>query len=112
MSAGTFDLTGSAVASAAGVATATLGPVPIGQEWVVRRTAVTSSSVALSTAAVYRNGVSDMNFLDRARGAGNGATSAIAYRLRSGESVVVQWTAADVGARCLVNVQGDLEVYQ
>jgi hypothetical protein len=100
------------VASAAGVATATIGPVPIGQTWRVTRTSVRSSSaVKRPTATLYRGAVAPANLVDIARGSGAGDTSGIQYRLQAGESVVVQWTNCDAAARCSFAIEHDDDAY-
>lgn len=93
---------------AAGVATATIGPVPLGQTWRITRTSVTSSSVLRSTATIYRNAALAGNMIDATRRGGNADSSDTAYTLRAGESVVVQWTGADAStARCSFTIDGE-----
>lgn len=101
--------TASAIASAGGVATATIGPIGLGQTWTVLRTALTSTSTVRTTATIYRNAVSPGNFVDQSRGGGNGDVTGTAYKLQSGESVIVQWTGCTAGATCIVTVDGQLE---
>lgn len=98
-----------ATADASGVALASIGPVPLGQVWVIQRTSVQSSSVLASTAGIYLNSVYEPYRVDRANGTGNGATSGIGYRLRAGESVLVQWTGCTPGAVCTFSVDGAVE---
>jgi hypothetical protein len=99
-----------AVANAAGVASASIGPVPIGQTWKIERTSVQSNSAARSTATVYRGvATTPANYIDSAKGSGNGDSSMISYRLRPGESVTVQWTGCTVGARCTFSIDGEVE---
>lgn len=98
-----------AVANAAGVASASIGPVPIGQVWKIARTSVQCNSVVRSTATVYRNSALPGNYIDSTRLGGNADSSDTAYRVRPGESIVVQWTGADVGARCSFSIDGETE---
>lgn len=102
-------VTASAVATAGGIATATIGPIGLGQEWTVSRTVISSTSALRSTATIYRNSVSPGMFVDQTQGGGNGDSTGTGYRLQSGESIVVQWTGCTPGATCIVSVDGELE---
>jgi len=95
-----------ATANGAGVAVVNFPAVGPWHQWEVRRLSVTSTSAARTSAAVYRNSVNAANQLDTAPFSGNDDTSDTVIGLQAGESLVVAWAGATVGARCTCSISG------
>jgi len=95
-----------ATADASGTATVSTGGVPPWKVWRITRTSVTTTSVARTTATLYRNSISAANVIDSAAISGNNDTSDTVYEIRSGEQLIVVWTGADVGASCTATISG------
>lgn len=90
-----------AIAAADGTAEATFGQVPVGFRWQATSVTVRSTSLAFSSAALYKGiGNTPSNLLDQATLSGNGDTTGTIISLGSGEFFRVRWTGATPGAEC------------
>ena len=101
-----LELVRQAVADAGGAAVLTFPTVPAWHTWEVRRLAVTTNSTARTSATVYRNSVAAANQLDAAPYSGNDDTTDTVIVLQAGESLVIAWAGATVGARCTCTISG------
>lgn len=101
-----LELSGSAVASAAGVATVFLPLVPFGERWVINSLSCLSTSALRSAFNVYRNAVSQPTFLDGVTISGNKNTTDTVMRLEPNDRLVCQWTNATPGSVCTVTAEG------
>lgn len=96
-----------AVAGADGTARVKLGPLRSFERWDVASTTVASTSTVLvPTAKVYRGSEMPSRLIDGTF-TGTLDVSDIAYKLRSGEQVLVVFTGNDVGAQCTITLEGE-----
>lgn len=106
-----LNTSGRATASAAGIATVTLGP-NVGQRWQLDNAAVsTSTAVLVPQCNIYMQGSPTPDNLVDGTFTGNldstGRVSGIP--LTSGQKVTAVWTGADVGTICTLSVTGTEE---
>lgn len=86
---------------------AQLGPDRAFERWEIRSVTVQStSSVLVPEARVYRNHEAGSALLGGSH-TGTLDTARTETDLRSGESLVIVWTGADVGAECTVTIEGE-----
>lgn len=99
-------ITVAATATAAGVATATLPPVPFGFRWLIDYLVITSDSAVTSACSVYDSTISNAQLLDGTANLGNSGVAAYlpARALGSSRQLIVQWTGAP-GAKCTVRLE-------
>jgi hypothetical protein len=99
-----FTASDRAVLDASGNGTASVGPM--GADWVIRTTTVsTSTQVRKPQANTYRGGVSQANLVDGSS-SGQGDTSDTVVLLQPGEQLSCVWTGGDVGATAFLRVTG------
>lgn len=104
----TYPLTASerAIADSNGVAIARIGPDRAFEKWHVTSVAVQStSSTLVPELREFRNNPVESALLGTSR-SGDLDSGSADIMLGSGEDLVYQWTNCDVGATCIVTVNG------
>jgi hypothetical protein len=96
-----------ATADGNGRAIAQLGPLRSFESWEIKRTTVSSTSTTLiPTARVYRGAIAPSRLIDGTY-TGTLDTTQTDMTLTSGDSVVAEWTGADVGSSCILIIEGE-----
>lgn len=101
-----IDRPATATANAAGIATATIANDSAGQIWTVNQMTVITTSVAATTANVYKNLVGTSALIVSAYLTGNNDSSVgDTIILNPGDTILCQWVGADPGAVCTFRLQ-------
>jgi hypothetical protein len=96
-----------AIADANGKAIARLQPLRANERWHIRRMTIQSdSSTLVPKCRIYRGAESPSRQVDGSE-TGTMDHSDTDLRLQNGEVLLAVWEGADVGASCLITVEGE-----